>query len=604
MFTRLLIGLFILSVLVFIWAAAVWMELEPIEEFRRLATSQPRYCAVFTDRHGEYLDALYVLPDQAEYVRLDSVPQFFIDDLVFFEDQHFWHHPGFWPPGIVRAILGWGKAGGGSTLTQQTYRLLTKHKERTLYRKAIEIIGSVKLSFALTKKEQLEVYLNNAWFGTGPKVGLTAAARTFFSKSTSELTREEGIMLIAFLNRPPRGLSNDLALVYRRYDRRVARLVAEGRVSVSDPEYMRLANGPAFRRHYRDATSYGVFLDRAVDEAYDILENTGWSLEKDGLIVETTLDKRANDSISSILESLLPPAAKDSSGFVYLNQENEVIAYLSRTRSLPGDLDILTSDQTMSASRFKVVAYALAVERMLSSGLSPNDVLNTMLPMAYRIPEGRIVGHPGEQPILLRKAISESKNAPAYFVANRITSPQEIVEFCKLFSKAELKPWESIAMGSQGFSELSLCHIYSTLLVREGYLRRPSFIRRILDPQGKVVYDNTWSLKNPEQRVISSEAGRCLRQALREAASEGTSKLLMSAHDLTLQDVAVKTGTSKGNFHLGVTGVLDQSTFSLMIQGKQLGGSAGQVAVPVAKSILLYFTHRRNHTQLARSSSS
>lgn len=576
----------LVGILLFI---AIWISLPSVEEFRLLAKTRPLYCATLVDRDGISLGPLYSLPGQSEYAPLDSIPIYIIDDLIFFEDRSFydWYNFGINIQGLARAILKQGP-GGGSGLTQQLYRIVTGHKERSIYRKSLELVAAVKLWFGLKKDEVLELYLNNAFFGAGSRLGITAAAYKFFSKKPSELTRAEGIMLISFLNRPPGKISLEFGPIYEKYYKRVERLDQAGMISPDDPDYPEIIKGPEFNLGVSEATSFGVFIDRALTEAKQILSGTNWSLEFDGLIVETTLNRQINDSVSTILKSQLQQFYKVRGSLVMFNQENEVIVYIAGGQSFPGGFDDLQSNQIMPASRFKVLAYALAIETLLSKGLMKQaDVLNYSLPTLFQVTKGFVVSDPGPSSVYLRRAISESKNACAYYVSNNITSPKEIVTFAEKFGGNRLEPYPSIALGTQGFSEFNLCWAYSTILVRNGYLKSPTFVRRIMTRDSKVLYDATEKFKGrKEPKIVSIKTCKILRQALRESVEEGTGRYFQHIPSFKSRDLAIKTGTSQKNLHLGVTGSIDDYTFSLLLQGKNLHGPASAIAVPIAVSIL------------------
>ena len=87
--------------------------------------------------------------------------------IVASEDHRFFKHSGVDIRGLLRAIGSLGKAGGGSTITQQLVKNLVLSQDRTLSRKAAEILLSLRVEKRLTKEELLEAYLNNVyWAGS------------------------------------------------------------------------------------------------------------------------------------------------------------------------------------------------------------------------------------------------------------------------------------------------------------------------------------------------------------------------------------------------------------------------------------------------------
>src|SRR5689334_13219074 len=133
------------------------------------------------------------------------LPKHVGDAVVSVEDRRFYEHTGFDPRGLARAVVEGLAAGratqGASTITQQTARLLFLNQDRTLERKATELVYAVQLEQTYSKKQILGMYISRANFGSGA-YGLEAAARRYFNKPASKLTIKEAAMLAAVLKSP------------------------------------------------------------------------------------------------------------------------------------------------------------------------------------------------------------------------------------------------------------------------------------------------------------------------------------------------------------------------------------------------------------------
>jgi monofunctional biosynthetic peptidoglycan transglycosylase len=90
---------------------------------------------------------------------------------------------------------------GGSTITQQLAKNLLLSGERTLPRKAQEIVLTFALEKMMSKERILEIYLNSVEWGEGV-FGAEAAARHYYRKSASQLTAYEAARLAVMLPRP------------------------------------------------------------------------------------------------------------------------------------------------------------------------------------------------------------------------------------------------------------------------------------------------------------------------------------------------------------------------------------------------------------------
>jgi len=101
-------------------------------------------------------------------VRLAEVPKHFTQALIATEDRSYFSHRGFDLRGIARAVLSLfrgDRVQGGSTLTQQLVKNFFLTPERTIQRKATELVMAVLLELHYSKEEILETYLNEIYLG-------------------------------------------------------------------------------------------------------------------------------------------------------------------------------------------------------------------------------------------------------------------------------------------------------------------------------------------------------------------------------------------------------------------------------------------------------
>ncbi|MEQ1806992.1 MAG: monofunctional biosynthetic peptidoglycan transglycosylase [Burkholderiaceae bacterium] len=96
-----------------------------------------------------------------------------------------------------------GKLVGGSTITQQLAKNLFLAGERTLPRKAQELVLTLMLETLLSKRRILEIYLNNVEWGEGI-FGAQAAARHYFHVDAGQLAPQQAAQLAVLLPAPKR----------------------------------------------------------------------------------------------------------------------------------------------------------------------------------------------------------------------------------------------------------------------------------------------------------------------------------------------------------------------------------------------------------------
>lgn len=143
------------------------------------------------------------------------------------EDQLFLTHNGFDVESIRKAIKKNKKSRrvrGASTISQQVAKNVFLWQGRSWFRKGLEVYFTFMIEFAWGKKRILEVYLNVAETGKGV-FGVEAAARRYFGKPASKLTKTEAAMIAASLPNPRRYTVKPLsAYVASHYNRVIVQM--------------------------------------------------------------------------------------------------------------------------------------------------------------------------------------------------------------------------------------------------------------------------------------------------------------------------------------------------------------------------------------------
>ncbi|MFZ2583370.1 MAG: transglycosylase domain-containing protein, partial [Trichococcus flocculiformis] len=159
---------------------------------------------VIYDRYGNEAGELY--SQKGTFVTIDQISPNIQTAVVSTEDKRFYKHTGVDPIGIGRAAVGFvlnggNIVGGGSTLTQQLAKNAYLTLDQTLIRKAKELFLAFEIESKYTKDEILEMYLNNAYFGSGVW-GVEDASQKYFGKPASEVSLSEAAILAGILKSP------------------------------------------------------------------------------------------------------------------------------------------------------------------------------------------------------------------------------------------------------------------------------------------------------------------------------------------------------------------------------------------------------------------
>ncbi len=120
------------------------------------------------------------------------------------EDNNFPNHFGIDHEAVKKAYQ-YNKRGrrirGASTITQQTCKNVYLWLGRNYIRKGLELYYTVLVEALWGKKRIMEVYLNSIEMGDGI-FGIEAAARTYFKKPASKLSRGEAALIAASFPNP------------------------------------------------------------------------------------------------------------------------------------------------------------------------------------------------------------------------------------------------------------------------------------------------------------------------------------------------------------------------------------------------------------------
>ena len=221
------------------------------------------------------------------YVSYSDIKDTYLDEaIISIEDERFREHSGIdikrIGSALISAVANGGSAThGGSTITQQTVKLISGQDEHSTSRKVQEWFSAMQLEQNLTKDEILELYINLAPMGNN-YVGVQAAAMNYFGKNASELTLPE-CALIAGLPKSP-SYYNPLRETGRRNAQRRQRMILGKMFElgyITEEEYEDALNTELeFRQRStdRNTTINSYFCEYAISEVIgDIAEARGIS---------------------------------------------------------------------------------------------------------------------------------------------------------------------------------------------------------------------------------------------------------------------------------------------------------------------------------------
>lgn len=142
-------------------------------------------------------------------VTLKECPEVLINAIIATEDRRFFKNWGIDLRSIFRAGMVNLKNGriveGGSTITQQLVKNLYLSSERTMARKLRETWMSLVMEGMFSKRDILEMYVNEIYLGQWGNAGIYGfgrAARIYFDKDIKDLALPEAALLAGLIRAP------------------------------------------------------------------------------------------------------------------------------------------------------------------------------------------------------------------------------------------------------------------------------------------------------------------------------------------------------------------------------------------------------------------
>ena len=501
------------------------------------------------------LIASYYGPDLRERrpVVLDELPEDLILSVLAAEDASFLEHSGVSFRGIVRAAWVNFRAGeveqGGSTLTQQLVKNLYLTHERRWERKLREVALAVLLEYRYEKRDLLQTYLNEIYWGRSGAVnimGVGAAAWAYFGKSPVELTLGESALLAGMIHSPA-----NLSPRTHPEAARERRDFVLGRLAqlkwVETERLERAARETPKVRGRLVARNAPFFADWIEGEAkrrfgVDSLRDTGFELHS---TLSYADQEKAEEALSWGLKSLEKGWEKGREGtpleaaLISLDPATGgILAWVGGRNYAHSQFDRVSQARRQAGSVFKPIVFATAFER----GVANPALLLDDSPFTWALagrswtPKNSDGKYRGQ--VTARAALEQSLNVPTARLAQRAGMDHVVHMARRLGVKSELDPYPSISLGSMEVTPLEMATVYATLAAGG---RRPSIhgLRAVFDREGQEVQ----GAAPPEpKRVISGELSFLVTDVLRGVLTRGTGK---NARRDGLEDpLAGKTGTT------------------------------------------------------------
>lgn len=533
--------------------------------------------------------------EKRTWVDIENVPKHVRDAFVSTEDERFYSHDGVDFKRTLAAFVNvfipiYGENQGGSTITQQTIKNITGDDAQIggegYARKIREIFRSINLERTATKDDILEAYLNIVPLGNNV-CGVQAAANYYFSKDVADLSVKEAASLAAITRAPSVynpvydydmnvGRANDFilknmldygAISTNEYND----ALAEELVVTGDPNFTTAVESTDNKYECVGVSSY--YVDAAINDVLEILQ------ESEGIDYEAAEDKlmaggyTVYTNVDLNLQSDVEKKFLDPTNFAYYTSDDDTLKAAFITMDYSGNVKAVVGDRgekTVSRS----LSYATMARRSPGSSIKPiasyapaldKDLITYST--LFKDEPIEIINDEGKKekwPVNYSEdGYSSNWSNNNYFTYQMIykslnTAPAQIVKkltptYCFNFLQDTLHLTSLVANENgktdDAYSPMTVGEftygVYLDELVgayqifgNQGKWYKPSFVSKIVDKLGNVVYENQYVA----EQAIDSSTGYVMNRMLQTVItnSEGTGRFAK----LSNVDLVGKTGTS------------------------------------------------------------
>lgn len=525
-----------------------------------ITQNQPLTTKIY-DRNNNLLYKIYRNQNRT-LVKLNNLPNHLILATLAIEDAEFFQHNGLSFKGILRAFeanLTKGKIEGGSTITQQLVKNALLTPEKTLKRKIKEVILALAVEKKFTKKEILQMYLNEVGYG-GAAYGVEEASQLYFGIPSSRLNLAQSALLAGlpasptifspFGSNPQKSLDRQQLVLKRMFEEKY----------ITQEEYQEALKTEIIFTTNRieiQAPHFVMYIKNLLVEMF------GESMvEQGGLEVKTSLDlniqKTTQDIVADEIDGLTKLRITNGAALITNPKTGEILAMIGSkdyfAKDITGKYNVTTALRQPGSS-IKPINYAVA----LQNGFTPATIIPDT-PITYRVS-----GQPPYSPknydnqyhgnVTLRTALGSSYNVPAV----KVLSAFGVDRMIDLGQKMGITTWEdrsrfglSLTLGGGEVKMTDMAVVYGTL-ANLGKRVDLNPLLEVKDSQGKKLYQSQISSIEALPPQIAYLLTNILSDNNARTPAFGPRSLL---NIINHSHVAVKTGTTQNlrdNWTIGYT---------------------------------------------------
>lgn len=590
--------------------------------------------SVIVDAADENILAELNGDESRKIITLEEMSPYLPDAYVAIEDERFETHHGVDIKRTGKAILsfitngGKSTAGGGSTITQQVVKNVTKDDDATgikgVIRKLKEWVKAYQIEEVMSKDQILELYLNLIYVGAGgsEKHGVEIASEYYFNKSAKDLTIAQCAFLAGINHSPNRYNPYGATDVTERITKRTKTVLSQMKKLeyITQEEYdaaiAEVDAGFTFENGVK-GNVYSAHTDALISQLIEqIMEEKQISKDAAETYLQTSGLKIYSTQVSSIQTAM--------------EEEVKKSKYLLESKETKGKKDVTpiyaqTAMAVIQPSTGQVVGCVGQIgEKTTSRGQnratqSTRSTGSAFKPLATLIPgieEGFInpatmyddtytifnagtpfkfdpENHNGYSTLrTVRNAVTTSQNVPFVKIMAELGNAK-CMEYLKKMGISTLDDERdsglSTAIGglTYGVSPLEMAAAYA-MIANNGTYIEPTFYSKVEDSEGKVVLE-----PNQKTEKVCSEDTAYMVKNLLTSVVKGAQGYGGTASYCAISgiDVAAKTGTTNDYYDrwlCGFTNYYAGATWYGYDQQEYVdasGNPAGKIFAGVMKEI-------------------
>lgn len=451
--------------IVILFAVAAFFY-QKASKFDMAKVAQQEQSNVLLDKDGTQMASLG--PSTAKIATFEDLPEHLKNALLAREDSRFYDHCGVDGIGLARAtvrnIKDMSFTQGASTLSMQLARNTYEIREKSLYRKLLEIALTLRVESHYSKEEIMTYYLNRIYFGSGC-YGIEEASQHYFGVPTNELDLGQSATIVGII-RGPHIFSpfNDLPAALEQRNQVLARMVSIGMITQAEADEAKETPLKLSKKNDENKSVKSYALN-AIHRHLDMQLRNNQIIES-GLNITTTISAQLLQQCESDIAELVKSDENLQAAAIVIENKTGAV------RALVGGRD------------YETTKYNFALDGQMDLG-------EAFTPFIYLAALERRQLPIKNQPVKTGKQIGQ----------------KETLSLARRFGLKGKAKEEDIFYGTIASSPLDVVTAFS-VIGNGGKRPHTFFIKQIAATDGKIIFEN-----NPDQTQVvdAGNADECLK---------------------------------------------------------------------------------------------